>query len=241
MARLTSSGGKVERRPVLFDGYGHFASIQPFLERFPHYGSNIVQLEIGPRSLFPEEGKTREFEPDFTVFEREFLPRFESCRQNNQQLALLLSPHYHPPWWLEKHPDLAAGSGFLKYNIMRPEARAMVGAFIRALVGRLRETPHTEAIHSICLMNEPIFTASPKDAFHREAEAAYAKAVALFKEGKKEEGVKILNAFMDRCVAGVSSEIDRLTKEIEADLAHNPGQIYREKYLKDLKKLVEMP
>lgn len=172
-ATLERSDGKREHRPVMFDGYGHFTNMKSAFKAFPRYAANIVQLEYGPRSVFPHEGKTEEFEADFSDYEKNFRPLIDSCRENDLALCLLLSPHYAPAWWLEKHPEVKTDSGFLKYNILHPEARKMMSAHIRNLVARLRELPHPEVIHSICLQNEPIYTPDWNDAYTRQAFKAY--------------------------------------------------------------------
>ncbi|MBS1368614.1 MAG: hypothetical protein HPZ91_01545 [Lentisphaeria bacterium] len=166
-AELTASDGRRERRPAIFDGYGHFSNMRSSFAAFPRYAANIVQLEYGPRSIFPREGRTQEFEADFSDFEKNFRPLIESCHTNNLSLCLLISPHYAPAWWLEKHPEVRSDSGFYKYNLLHPEARKMMAAHIRALIAKLRELPHPEVIHSICLQNEPVYSPAWDDAFTR--------------------------------------------------------------------------
>jgi len=174
-AELESSAGTRETRPAMFDGYGHFTNMRSSLDRFPGYGANIIQLEQGPSHLYPKEGAKQEFEADFSGFEKDRLPLVERCWEDNLQLCFLISPHYAPGWWLAKHPEVKASSGFLKYNILRPEAREMLTAHIRDLVGRLRKLPHPEVIHSICLQNEPIYAADWSDPFTRGKFEAFLK------------------------------------------------------------------
>lgn len=174
-AGLVSSTGERETRPVMFDGYGHFTNMRSSLDRFPEYGANIIQLELGPSHLYPKEGANQEFEADFSGFENDRLSLIERCWKDNLQLCLLISPHYAPGWWLAKHPEVKNSSGFLTYNILRPEAREMMTAHIRDLVGRLRKLPHPEVIHSICLQNEPIYTADWNDPFTRGRFEAFLK------------------------------------------------------------------
>ncbi len=167
-AHLKNSSGESAFRPVMLTGYGHFTNMTPFMQRFPKYGVNVIQMEIGPNSFYPNEGKNQEFEPDFSSFERAILPRIEDCRRENMQFCLLISPHYSPKWWLEKHPQVKYASGFLRYDVLRPEAREMMSAHIRDLIGRLRQIPDPSIIHSICLQNEPVYFADWNNPFTRE-------------------------------------------------------------------------
>lgn len=83
--------------PVLFAGYGHFTDVIRDLPEFSSIGANLIQIEIGPSSIFPKEGKNGEFsEPDFSDLENRILPALRSAAEHNVKVCLLLSPHYHP-------------------------------------------------------------------------------------------------------------------------------------------------
>lgn len=169
VAAALREDGREERRPVIFTGFGHFGDIDRDMAIFPGMGVNVVQIELGPSSLFPREGKTREFEADYSVVNSRILPMMEKAWKNNIKIALLISPHYHPAWLLKKYPELASTSGFLKYEVNQPKAREMVQAYIAALLGKLKESPYFGAIHSICLSNEPVYTACrPDNPFSRQ-------------------------------------------------------------------------
>lgn len=169
VAEAVREDGRKERRPVIFTGFGHFGDIDRDMAIFPDTGVNAVQIELGPSALFPREGKTREFEADYSVVNSRILPMMEKAWKNNIKIALLISPHYHPAWLLKKYPELTAPSGFLKYEINQPKAREMVQAYIAALFGKLKESPYFGAIHSICLSNEPVYTACrPDNPFSRQ-------------------------------------------------------------------------
>ncbi len=43
--------GSEARRPVFFTGYGHFGRVVADLEKWPAYGTNIIQIELGPRDI----------------------------------------------------------------------------------------------------------------------------------------------------------------------------------------------
>ena len=126
VADAVCEDGRRERRPVIFTGFGHFGDIDRDMTVFPGMGVNVVQIELGPSRLFPREGKNREFEPDYSIVNSRILPMLEKAWKNNNTIALLISPHYHPDWLLKKYPELAAPSGFLKYEVNQPKAREMV-------------------------------------------------------------------------------------------------------------------
>lgn len=161
-AVMDEHGSKV-RRPVVFAGYGHFQDIDRDIKIFSRQGSNIVQVEIGPSSLFPREGKDIEFEPDFSETDSRLLPLMKHAVENNVKIALLISPHYLPVWFLKKYPELATSSGVLKYEVTHPKSREMLLAYIPALIGHLKASAYAEAIHSICLANEPVNTGCSPD------------------------------------------------------------------------------
>lgn len=166
-AKLQSSDGRVEERDVVFVGYGHFANMRQDFPNFPKYGANVIQIERGPRSLYPRRGEKLEFDPDFTDLEREFGPMLAESWANGMPVVLLISPHYSPEWWEKAHPEAKLASGFLKYNIAHPEACRMMKAYIRDFLGRLRQQPYAAAIHSICILNEPTFTGTLQEPFLR--------------------------------------------------------------------------
>ncbi len=174
VADAVREDGRKERRPVIFTGFGHFGDIDRDMAVFPDMGVNVVQIELGPSRLFPREGKTREFEPDYSIVNSRILPMLEKAWKNNNTIALLISPHYHPAWLLKKYPELTTPSGFLKYEVNHPKAREMVREYIAALFGKLKESPYFSAIHSICLSNEPVYTACrPDNPFSRQEFKSY--------------------------------------------------------------------
>ncbi len=169
VAKVVSESGKEERRPMIFTGYGHFGDIDRDIAVLAEYGSNVIQVELGPSSVFPNEGKNKEFEANDAVVKSRFFPLLEKAWNNNTKIALLISPHYHPKWFLQKYPDVAAASGFLKYEVNNPKAREMVQEYIAQLFAMLKASPHFDAIQSICLSNEPVYTScTPSDPFSRQ-------------------------------------------------------------------------
>ena len=140
-------GGPRERRPVFFVGYGHFGQVRADVERFPDLGSNLIQVEFGPSSVFPA--------PD-TVDLREvdaFVGLLDRAAAANVAVNLLISPHYFPGWALDRWPVLRQCRGnFCGYCIHAAEGRDLLAAYIDEVIPRIAGHP---ALHSICLSNEP--------------------------------------------------------------------------------------
>jgi hypothetical protein len=140
-------------RPVFFTGYGHFGQVRADIEKFPGYGVNIIQIEIGPSAILPREG----------VVDKgpigDLLAILNRAEKAGVAVNLLISPHYFPDWMLAKYPELRKKrDGFLQYCIHAPEARALLTRFIKILIPPIKDHP---ALHSICLSNEPVNVEEP--------------------------------------------------------------------------------
>lgn len=147
-----SGSGLMENRPVFFTGYGHFAQVRDDIEKFPRYGVNLIQVEFGPRSVFPTETTVSNAEVEA------FLRVMERAQQSHVAVNLLISPHYFPDWALEKYPHLKrCEGGFLKFCVDAPESRDIIKRFIEHVIPQIAAHP---ALHSICLTNEPIYRKS---------------------------------------------------------------------------------
>jgi len=159
--------GRIKRRPVFFNGYGHFGQVRRDLGRFPYYGINIIQVEFGPNSVVVGED-----EISYRAVE-EFIGLLKRAEENNVAVNLLLSPHYFPGWALEKYPHLRdCEGGFIKFCIDAPEARAIEERFLRTVIPRLKGY---RALHSFCLSNEPIYVRSDRCPVTRKMWADYLK------------------------------------------------------------------
>ena len=153
-------GGRTERGPAFFTGYGHFGQVRSDIEIFPDYGINIIQIELGPARVLTSETDVS----NATV--EDALNVLERAAKSNIMVNILLSPHYFPQWALEKWPHLASCSGgFIHFCIDAPESRQVIEKFLRHVIPQLRGRP---ALHSLCLSNEPIYTESRKCAFTRK-------------------------------------------------------------------------
>lgn len=95
--RQDSKGNK-SRGPVFFCGYGHFGQVRADMPRWPGYGVNIIQIEIGPSAVFPSE-KEVNLKPA-----KEIANLLDQAAKHNVMVNILLSPHYFPGWAYQKWP-----------------------------------------------------------------------------------------------------------------------------------------
>ena len=146
-------GGALAERPVFFTGYGHFNQVVEDLEKWPAYGANIIQIEVGPSRVLPREGQVD------GAPARELLDTLDRAQRAGVAVCLLISPHYFPDWALAKWPHLRKHrEGFLQYCLHAPEGRELLRRFVGALLPPLKDHP---ALHSLCLSNEPINQEEP--------------------------------------------------------------------------------
>lgn len=142
--------GSERQGPVFFVGYGHFGQVRADVEKFPGYGCNLIQIEFGPRSVLPAEGKV-----SLTAV-TDFLKVCDRAAKAGVAVNLLLSPHYFPDWAYAKWPWLPkCHGGFFKYCVHAPESRTVLKKFFEVVIPRVGR--HA-ALHSLCLSNEPICT-----------------------------------------------------------------------------------
>ncbi len=155
--------GSKARRPVFFTGYGHFGRVVADLEKWPAYGTNIIQIELGPSRLFPREGVTDEAPL------RALRVTLDRARQAGVAVCLLISPHYLPDWALAKWPHLRKHrEGFLQYCLHAAGGQELLQRFIAVLLAAVKDHP---ALHSICLSNEPVNKEEPCAAARRDWQA----------------------------------------------------------------------
>ena len=143
-----STDGQTSSRPIFFMGYGHFGAVRRDIEVFPRYGANMIQIELGPRSVLtgPETFS------DSAI--RHFLTVCDRAAEAGVSINLLLSPHYFPSWALKKWPHLQKfNGGFLQHDINAPESRRIIEQSLRYTIPKIKHHP---AIHSFCLSNEPV-------------------------------------------------------------------------------------
>ena len=154
---VIDAAGKKSTRPVIFSGYGHFGRVLKDIEWFPNIGVNFIQTEIGPKSVIKGENDDGSFIIDEEAINAKSKV-LERAWKNNIAVTLLISPHYFPEWALEKHPEVAWNSGsFLRFEVQHPYARKLIETYIKTLLSLLRKSPGADAIHSICISNEPSY------------------------------------------------------------------------------------
>ena len=113
-------------RPVFFIGYGHFNQVRHDIEKFPGYGANIIQFEVGPSDLFPKEGVISD------VAVRQTRALLDRAARAGVAVNLLISPHYMPQWMLDKYPDMRAKrEGFLQDSLHAPKRSGIPQALHR--------------------------------------------------------------------------------------------------------------
>ena len=141
--------GKKDRGPVFFCGYGHFFQVREDIPRFPGYGVNIVQVEVGPSITLPTADEVS------LKAAQDIAKVLDNAGKHNIKVNVLLSPHYFPAWAMEKYPKLGAGGGgFLGFCVDEPEAKQVMEKFLRAVIPVIGKK---HALHSFCLSNESMF------------------------------------------------------------------------------------
>ncbi len=142
------SKGRKDVGPVFFCGLGHFGQVREDIPRFPSYGVNIIQIEVGPSITFPTEDKV-----DLTAL-KNVAKVLDNAAKHNIMVNVLLSPHYFPAWAMNKWPHLGkGGGGWLGFCVDDPAAKQVIEQFLRVAVPLLKDKP---ALHSFCLTNEPL-------------------------------------------------------------------------------------
>ncbi len=153
LAPARMADGTTEERPVFFTGFGHFGQVVADLEKWPNYGTNIIQIELGPNRVFPKEGVVDQA-PIHAM--AHILDR---AQRAGVAVCLLISPHYFPDWALAKWPQLRKHrEGFLQYCLHAKEGQQLLHRFITTAIAPLKDHP---ALHSICLSNEPVNLEEP--------------------------------------------------------------------------------
>ncbi|MCE5324337.1 beta-galactosidase [bacterium] len=154
-----------EIRPVFFTGFGHFGQVRADMEKWPNYGINMVQFEIGPWSLY---GDGTEINPPDLTPVQSIKADLDRAQKAGVAVNLLISPHYFPAWMKAKYPELVKSrSGFIAFCIHAPSGQEFLKEYITELITPIKNHP---ALHSICLTNEPVNIEEPCEyataAFH---------------------------------------------------------------------------
>ncbi|WP_158289299.1 sugar-binding protein [Paenibacillus flagellatus] len=188
---VTRSTGTETVQPIFFNGYGHFGQVRADMPKFQDLGANIVQIEIGPRSVIVEKeqggdpgGRSDSPDDDYGIstaeIEADIVRVLAQAERHDVAVNLLLSPHYFPDWALRKWPELASiCSHSLLYKIDHPIARRIVGEFLRTIIPQVKDF---RSLHSVTLTNEPVYQTN-KDpyylpAWHRYLQRLYEGRIA---------------------------------------------------------------
>ncbi len=151
IATRVDARGHRDRGPVFFCGYGHFDQVKKDMPRWPGYGVNIIQIELGPAGTLVGENEVSLKEAEAVV------KVLDEAAKYNVMVNILLSPHYFPGWAYAKWPELARGGGNPGYCVDAPEAKQVIEKFLRIVIPMFKDKP---ALHSFCLSNEPNFSRS---------------------------------------------------------------------------------
>ena len=164
IAHRTDAHGHRDRGPVFFCGYGHFDQVRKDMPRWPGYGVNLIQIELGPAGTLVGENEVSLKEAEAIV------KVLDEAAAHNVMVNILLSPHYFPGWAYAKWPDLAQASGSFGYCVDAPGAKQVIEKFLRIVIPMFKDKP---ALHSFCLSNEPNFSRSQDCANTRSLWAQY--------------------------------------------------------------------
>ena len=156
LAPVPLPGGGTVERPVFFNGFGHFGQVVADMEKWPAYGTNMIQIEFGPNSVFPRKGGTSDAPdardaPDAgpgAAGGRGGLPVDQPAlfpAVGDGEMAAVCKKHRE---------------GFLQYCLHAPEGQELLRRYIAAAIAPLKDHP---ALQSICLSNEPVNEEEPCD------------------------------------------------------------------------------
>jgi len=151
VANRVDTRGRRERGPVFFCGYGHFNQVRQDMARWPGYGVNLIQIELGPAGTLVGENEVSLKEAEAVV------QVLDEAANHNVMVNVLLSPHYFPGWAYAKWPEQSRGCGSFGYCVDAPGPKQVIEKFLRMVVPMFKDKP---ALHSFCLSNEPNFSGS---------------------------------------------------------------------------------
>ncbi len=129
-----------------------------YFRQLSSMGYTALSIEIGPRSMLPEEG----------VVKRDgakgILAVMDAATKHNMVCDLLVSPHYFPSWARKKWPgtDVTGWrqktNNFMPWTITSPHFREIIAKHLSVLIPQVREHP---ALLSYDLINEAWYRLIP--------------------------------------------------------------------------------
>ncbi|MCP4717496.1 MAG: hypothetical protein GY868_20435 [Deltaproteobacteria bacterium] len=160
-----ADGTQQEAWPVILHGFTGWDRLRDDLELMPDLGLHIVQFELGPRYILPEEN-----EIDLTLV-NDLLAVLDRAAVADIAVDVQLSPHYFPEWAYDKWSELDILPGeYLPFSVDSEQVRAVLKTYIEAIIPILSGHP---ALNSICLSNEPSYFTATLDPLNRDAYTAW--------------------------------------------------------------------
>lgn len=159
-------GGKPYVSPYYFYGYGHWSQAAKDIPNFRRLGVTLIQQTKAPAWAMSREG----------TYIGGSLTGNMKCpldlaQQHRMKVDMLLEQHYFPDWAFEAAPEMRlAKAGFIKYNIDHPVARRISKSFVQGVLAAIKDKP---ALFSVCLSNEPSYSASGRDKYSRPLYLAF--------------------------------------------------------------------
>lgn len=160
---------KKDEGAVYFTGYGYFGQIRKDMEKFPAYGTNIVQLDnIEPAdNMFPTETTI-----NHQIF-KDLKSVMERASKSNVAVDLVSVTVPLPEWLTRKYPHLLdCYSEYLRFDINAPESRAFLKKYLRLLFTSIKDQ---KSLFSYCLSNEPDYRESGKSIYTQRLWHAWLK------------------------------------------------------------------
>ncbi|MBE7044764.1 MAG: hypothetical protein E7397_04490 [Ruminococcaceae bacterium] len=138
-----------EKKPVIFTGYGHFGETVGDLPIFSDMGVNVIQVEVGPAFIMKLDENGNPCINQESEYLRDLLAAFDKAAENNVSIALLLSPHYFFNGNLGEE-------NYAGYFSSTQEVKDLLRVYYKGIMEAVKDKP---ALHSVCLANEPNYTA----------------------------------------------------------------------------------
>lgn len=144
-----SSTGEMER-PTYFIGFGHFGDAINDMEFFSDIGLNIIQHEILMNDIvYISENGGYKIDYSYIDMMQGFL---EKAELNNMKLSILIDVNKISDRLKEEYPEITNENGTVTNS--HPKVREITDIYLNAVLTVLNE--NSEAIHDVCLMNEPV-------------------------------------------------------------------------------------
>lgn len=193
---IDPSTGKIIRRPVILNGFGHFFTVGDEIPKWQDRGCNFIQMEQGPNCVSAKSDGT--LAVDMKAVDN-VVAKLKSAVQYNVGVTFLISPHYLPD---------SAGGPYWGDN---PSVWAYYDTYLSTILPRIKDIP---SIHSITLSNEPHSYAVPSDPLLQDTWHKYLT--------KKYSNIAALNTTYNTSYADFADvPIPPANKTLPSDYTHN--------------------